>query len=62
MNEPIGMIQISKKNRFVEGLEYMSDVGIYRHYIVQVYEMPYVIGMKQEKYRKCNRYRCVHET
>ena len=40
----------------------MDDVSIHKHHTVQVYEMPYVIGMKQEKYRKCNMYRYVHET
>ena len=30
----------------------MNDVRIHRNHIVQVYEMPYVIGMKPEKYRK----------
>ena len=40
----------------------MNDVWIHKHHTVQVYEMPYVIGMKQEKYRKYNMYRYVHET
>ena len=37
----------------------MNDVCIHRCHTVHVYKMPYVIGMKQEKYRKCNMYRGV---
>ena len=37
------MIPISKYNRFIEGLEYMNDVLVHGHYMVHVYEMPYVI-------------------
>ena len=40
----------------------MNDVLFHRHYTLQVYEVPYVIGMKQGKYRKCNMYGYVHET
>ena len=40
----------------------MNDVCVHKHHSVQVYGMPYIIGMKQEKYRKCKLYRCVHET
>ena len=39
----------------------MNDVLIHKQHTVQVYEIPYVIGMKQEKYRKFNMYRYVHE-
>ena len=40
----------------------MNDVLIHRCHTVQVSEMSYATDMKQEKYRKCNRYKCVHET
>ena len=40
----------------------MNDVRIHRCHTVQVYEIPYVTDMKQEKYRKYGMYRCVHET
>ena len=40
----------------------MNEVWSHRHHALQVYEVSYVIGMKQGKYRKCNMYRCVHET
>ena len=40
----------------------MNDVLIHMHHTLQVYEIPYVIGMKQGKYRKRNMHRCVYET
>ena len=37
----------------------MNDMCIHKCHTVQVYEMPYAIGMEQETYRKYNMYRCV---
>ena len=40
----------------------MNDVRIHRHHNIHVYERPYVIGMKEGKYRKYDMYKYVHET
>ena len=34
----------------------MNEVGIHSYHTVQVYEIPYVTGMKQEKKKEISKY------